>query len=81
MSVYLRRGRTTDAVFDHAVHATSFYQSFEDGIITERARSITIEQARRLFDEHKRSRMSKRGDGAFFFVIGTQWSIERIEIA
>ena len=82
MSYKLRRGKTTDAVFDHAVRATSFYTSAhaETGRRIERTEPISVPEARNLFNSNRRAKMVKHNDGTFSFLIGTAVGDERIEL-
>ena len=82
MSYKLRRGKTTDAIFDRAVKATSVYTSThpETGRRVERVESMSVPEARDLFNSYKRAKMMKRSDGTFVFLIGTHVGDERIEL-
>lgn len=78
----LRRGRATSAVFDHATGALSHFHSTEPGTgrPIERVDRISAARAREQFDASPRSKMRRRPDGVYFFIISTPIGYERIEL-
>jgi hypothetical protein len=78
----LRRGRRTDEVFARAARATTHFHSFVPGTArdVESVEPISVEEARRMFDDHRRAKMVRRDDGAFVFVVGTPIGTTRVEI-
>lgn len=78
----LRRGRATSAVFDHATGALSHFHSTEPGTgrPIERVDRISAARAREQFDAAPQSKMRRRPDGVYFFIISTPIGYERIEL-
>jgi hypothetical protein len=82
MTYRLRRGKTTDAIFARAKTVTSYYTTVnrDTGERVDTIEPLSVEKARELFNTHKRTKMMKRGDGMFLFIIGSQYGDERIEL-
>lgn len=78
----LRRGRATEAVFARATRATSTFHVFDPALgALEETTEISVDQARRMFEEDRRVKMKSRADGTHMFIISTHRSYERIVLA
>lgn len=81
-SPYLRRGKKTDAVFQLAkaarLHTTSYVAGPESFRTRERHQSISVAQARHLFQTNKRARMKRRSDNSYAFTVTSHYGVDRV---